>query len=77
VRAQSSLSEAEIRFKLWTSGEFEPDALATLEREKQQRTKALIDWKPGREVRALSVGLKEKAITSAFDEHFFRHPLSH
>jgi hypothetical protein len=77
VRAQSSLSEAEIRFELWTSGEFAPDALATLEREKQQRTKTLIDWKTGREVRALSVGLKEKAITSAFDEHFFRHPLSH
>jgi hypothetical protein len=71
-----SLSENEIRFELWTSGEFEPDALATLERQKQQRTKTPIDWKDGNQVRAVSIKHKEKAITSAFDQHFFKHPLS-
>jgi hypothetical protein len=76
VRTNESLREADIHFELWTSGEFEPDALATLEKEKQHRTKTIIDWKDGKLVRSLSIKGKEKAITSAFDEHFFRHPLS-
>jgi hypothetical protein len=76
VRANESLREADIRFELWTSGDFEPDALATLGQEKQHRTNTLIDWKDGRQVRHLSIKGKEKAITSAFDEHFFKNPLN-
>jgi hypothetical protein len=76
VRMNDSLREADIHFQLWTSGDFQPDALAILEQEKQRRTKDKIDWKNGRQVRALSIKGKEKAITSAFDEHFFRHPLN-
>ena len=76
VRSNPTLSEADIRFEFWTSGDFEPNAMATLERQKQQRTKMPIDWKNGNQIRALSIKHKEKTITSAFDQHFFRHPLS-
>lgn len=31
IRSRDSLSEAQIKFELWTSGEFEPDALAKLQ----------------------------------------------
>ena len=37
----STLREAEQRFEIWTSGSIDADALARLEREKAQRTKAL------------------------------------
>jgi hypothetical protein len=76
VRANESLREANIRFELWTSGVFEPEALAILQQEKQHRTKTAIDWKDGKQVRSLSIKGKEKAITSAFEEHFFKHPLN-
>lgn len=76
IRANDSLREADIRFEIWTSGEFEPDAVATLVKGKQHRARTIIDWKDGKQVRMLSVKGKEKAITSAFDEHFFRHSLN-
>lgn len=68
--------EAEHRFELWTSGTFEPDALAYLKSEKQKRTRAPIDWKDGDAVLALGAAGKEKAMTDAFRQHFLNHPLA-
>lgn len=68
--------EAEHRFELWTSGKFEPDALALLNAEKLKRTRAPIDWKDGDAVLALGSTGKEKAMTDAFRQHFLNHPLS-
>ena len=76
IRSLSNLSEIPLRCEIWTSGEFEPAALDILNREKQKRTKVLIDWKDGNEVRRFSVHFNEKAVTSAFDQHFFKHPLN-
>jgi hypothetical protein len=74
IRSQQNLSEAEISFELWTSGEFEPDALAKLQKEKDLRTKTRIDWKDGRQVRDVMRSLQETRVTRGFDEHFFKHP---
>ncbi|MES0150233.1 hypothetical protein NKJ95_23765 [Mesorhizobium sp. M0012] len=71
------MREAEIRCELWTSGEFDADALVMLAYEKARRTNVRIDWKNGKAVRAVGTGLKEKTITDAIDQHFFKHPLSH
>ena len=76
IRSQQNLSEAQIGFELWTSGEFEPDALTKLQTEKLRRTKAPIDWKDGQQVRDLARSLKEARVTKAFDEHFFKHPVT-
>ena len=76
IRAQQTLSEADLRFELWTSGTFEPDALKKLEDQKHVRTRTPIDWKDGQAVRDHARGLKESRITKTFDEHFFRHPLN-
>jgi hypothetical protein len=77
IRAQQNLSEVEIRFELWTSGKFDPDAIAKLEQQKRFRTNAPIDWKDGKAVRDVSRGMKESRVTMAFDEHFFKHPLAY
>jgi hypothetical protein len=76
IRSQPNLSEAQIGFELWTSGEFEPDALTKLQFEKPRRTKAPIDWKDGQQVRDLARSLKETRVTKAFDEHFYKHPVA-
>ncbi len=76
IQGQKNLREAELSFELWTSGEFEPDALAKLEHEKLVRTKFGIDFKDGAQVRAYSKSMKETRVTKAFDEHFFRHPIN-
>ena len=76
IRSLPQLSEIPLRCEIWTSGEFEPAALAALEREKQKRIKVPIDWKNGSEVRNFGLKYKEKTVTSAFDQHFFKHPLN-
>lgn len=68
--------EAVVSFELWTSGEFADDALLYLTREKTNRTKNPIAWRAGKDVLALAIAGKEKAITNALKEHFLHHPLS-
>ena len=75
IRNRHSLGEADISFELWTSGDYEPDALAKLQHEKRVRSKTPIDWKNGEQVRDFSKRLKETRVTKAFDEHFFKHPV--
>jgi hypothetical protein len=76
LRNQSNLRESQIKFELWTSGEFEPDAKALLEKEKAKRIKHPISWMEGEDVLKFAVKGKEKAIANALREHFLRHPLS-
>lgn len=75
VRSRPNLREHKLRFEVWTSGTFEDDALTALQREQQKRVKVQIGWKDGSDVRKLSTFKKEKALTNAFDQHFFKHPL--
>ena len=60
----------------WTTGTFEPDALAKLTRERQQRTKRPIEWKDGKDVREVALRLNLKSIGDALQEHFMRHPVA-
>ena len=76
VQSQPSLQQASMRFELWTSGDFEPDALGKLKYEKTRRTTNPIDWKDGAQVRAYSSNNRDAAVTKAINEHFFRHPLA-
>jgi hypothetical protein len=65
-----------LKFELWTSGTFEPDALDYLNKEKVKRSKFPIEWKNGDDVLALAHNAKEKAIADALNQHFIRHPLA-
>lgn len=65
-----------VKFEIWTSGTFHPDAIALLEKEKKARTKHPIAWKDGKEVFSISSKAKEKTINKALREHFLNHPLT-
>jgi hypothetical protein len=68
--------ESKIKFELWTSGTFHPDALAKLEKEKALRIKAPIGWKDGQDALALAREDKEKSVADTLYQHFIHHPLS-
>lgn len=74
IRAGSR--EAVVSFELWTSGDVEADALEYLTREQAKRTKNPINWRSGKDILALAIKGKERAITDALKQHFFHHPLS-
>lgn len=76
LRNQPNFRESKIQFELWTSGEFDPDAKALLEREKAKRIRHPISWMEGNDVLKLAAKGKEKTIANALREHFLRHPLS-
>lgn len=75
LKLDPSRQGTSMNFEIWTSGTIDEDALHRLQKEKQQRTKISINWKDGQAVRNLARTQKEKHVTEAFDEHFFRHPL--
>lgn len=75
IAKEARFREAAISFELWTTGTFEPDALAKLEQEKQKRTKTPIDWKDGIAVSAIAKKAKEKSINDALNQHFLKHPI--
>lgn len=75
LRDTPSRQDARLSFQIWTSGSIREDALCRLQKEKKRRTKVEIDWKDGQAVRDLAKSKKEKHVTEAFDQHFFRNPL--
>lgn len=75
LRSQNHLRESKLSFELWTSGTFDEDALEYLNKEKNKRSKYPISWKDGDDVLNLARKGKEKAITEALKQHFFKHPL--
>lgn len=76
LRTHPQFREAKLRFEIWTSGSFEPDAVELLELEKIKRIKNPIAWKDGNDVLRVALDGKEKAIANALRVHFLRHPLS-
>jgi len=76
LRSQNHLRETKLSFELWTSGTFDKDALEYLAEEKKKRIKFPIAWKDGDDVLDLARKGKEKAITDALKQHFFKHPLA-
>ena len=75
LTAREQFREALITFEIWTSGRFEPDAVALLECEQAKRKKSPIQWKDGAQVAGLARNAKEKSISNALNEHFLKHPL--
>ena len=76
VASREHLRERNQTYEFWTTGTFEPDALAKLETEREKRTKRPIDWKDGKAVRGIAAKLKLKSIGDALDQHFLEHPLA-
>ena len=76
MKEHQTRREASHSFQIWTTGTISPEALSLLQREKQKRTKILIDWKDGDDVREYAALKKEGRVRDAFDQHFFKHPLA-
>jgi hypothetical protein len=63
-------------YEFWTTGVFDPNAIALL-REKQARTKKyIIGWRDKTAVREYVQGIRAKYLTKVLDEHYFNHPLA-
>lgn len=76
LKAQSQFRESVISFELWTTGTFDADALARLAAEQKKRSRFPIAWKDGAAVLKLARAGREKAVASALEEHFIKHPLA-
>ena len=76
VASRTDLREREQTYAFWTTGTFEPDAMAKLTYEQQQRTKRPIAWKDGDAVRKIAADLNLGPIRDAFREHFVKHPVA-
>ena len=76
VASREHLRERKQTYEIWTTGIFEPEAVATLEAEKLKRTTRPIAWKDGKAVRHIAAKLKLKSIGEALDQHFLKHPLA-
>ncbi|MCZ4298294.1 hypothetical protein [Henriciella marina] len=70
------LRERNQQYCLWTSGEFDADALVLLKEEHAKRTRKPIAWRSGKDLRKIAAELKLKAIGDALDQHYLKHPLS-
>ena len=75
VASRPDLREYKQTYAFWTTGVFEPDAIAKLTYEQEQRTKRPIEWKDGEAVLAVASQLKLKSISDALRVHFLKHPL--
>ena len=75
-KAHAQLSEAQLQYELWTSGRFSDEALARLQSAKQAHTRVTLAWVDGDAVLAISTGGREKTMSDALKQHFFRHPLA-
>ncbi|MDI9336538.1 MAG: hypothetical protein QM520_05885 [Gammaproteobacteria bacterium] len=69
-------SEAEIRFEIWTTGNFSVDALSLLNKEKASRTRTPIHWNTGTDIITLASKLHEKAVSEILRQNFVKHPLA-
>ena len=75
VASREHLRERKQTYEFWTTGTFEADALDKLKIEQANRTKRLIAWKNGEDIRQIVTNLKLKSIGDALDQHFLKHPL--
>ena len=76
VASRADLRECKQTYAFWTTGEFQPDAIAKLTYEQQQRTKRPIEWKDGEAVRKIAAELNLGSIRDALREHFVKHPVA-
>ena len=59
-------------FEIWTTGNFDEEALELLRVESQKRTRIKIGWKNGSQVREYAKRARHKPILDTLDEHYFR-----
>ncbi|WP_261384434.1 nuclease-related domain-containing protein [Shewanella algae] len=66
-----------LRFEFWTTGYFDDDALARLEKAKQNTTKYCINYKDLTSVSQTIKNTGNKALIKTFSDHFASHPLNY
>lgn len=72
----SSNRNYDTSYELWTTGQFDTDALDKLKHEKCVRVKHSIEFRDGAQLRKLAVEKRLTRVVHALDEHFLKHPLS-
>ncbi len=75
-RAEDRFQGCNFGFELWTTGEFDSDALQLLAAEKAKRPRITLNWRNGPEVRQYAKKASRKPILDTLDQHYFKHPLS-
>jgi hypothetical protein len=75
-RQQERFDGTALRFEFWTTGTFEPEALALLEDAKRKIRRYEVAWKDGSAVRDYAKGLKAAGIRKILNEHYFSHPIA-
>lgn len=73
TRAVTELSNRKIRFEYWTTGSFEPEAIAKLEKLSRQTLKYSLGWADGAEIRRRAKEHSSlKAIVTMLDTHYLK-----
>jgi hypothetical protein len=67
---------AKFGFELWTSGQFENDALEFLKAEKAKRKRVAINWLDGAAVRTYAQRANRRSILKTLDDHYTKHALT-
>jgi hypothetical protein len=76
LRRREDYASVPCEFEYWTTGEFEPDAVAYLSQQQQRIKKYTINWKGGKDVVQYARTMNESRIVETLQEQFFRHPLA-
>jgi hypothetical protein len=76
MRGHDGLRSARLRFEYWTTGRFAPEALALLEKNRNEIKRFDIDWKDGEAVRRCVAGVKAQFLTDVLRDHFTKTPIA-
>ncbi len=71
-RAQERFRGCRLGFELWTNGDFDEEALQILRDEQTRRSKVVIKWRNGSDIREYAKKAAHKPILDTLDEHYFR-----
>lgn len=75
-RGEKRFQGCRFGFEIWTTGQFDHEALTRLKAERAKRNRIEIAWRDGALVREYAKQASRKAILDTLDEHYFKHPLS-
>lgn len=75
-RSQDRFRDYKFGFELWTTGEFDSEAIKFLEEEKQRRSSIELHWRNKDSVREYAKRASRKSILDTLDQHYFKHLLN-
>lgn len=76
LAGQSRFQGCEFYYEYWTTGGFEPDALALLDEAAANTRRYKIGWKDGIAVRSFMSQLQSKEPLRMLDKHFLQEPMA-